>query len=106
MNLTDEQLAAIHEWAAQNPLVVAVHLFGSRIRGNARPDSDLDVAVDLGFGEDVGVTWWIHKDAWDAELSAATHLTVSVELYHARMNREVYGYVADCGFEAYRRFSM
>lgn len=102
MNVTDEQLAAIREWAAQNPLIVAVHLFGSRVRGTARPDSDLDVAIDVGFGDDAMQTWIIHKGGWEQELRAATQLQVNVDFYHATLAPHVHGYVEECGFEAYR----
>jgi predicted nucleotidyltransferase len=36
----------IQRWAASNPIIVRVWIFGSRVRGTNRPDSDLDVAIE------------------------------------------------------------
>src|SRR5262245_6979853 len=44
MQLTDEQVTAIIAWAEKTPQVQAVMLFGSRCKGTARPDSDVDIA--------------------------------------------------------------
>jgi|KBSSwiStaDraftv2_1062776.scaffolds.fasta_scaffold00845_20 predicted nucleotidyltransferase len=33
-------------WAAGNPLIVRLWLYGSRARGDHRDDSDLDIAVE------------------------------------------------------------
>ena len=32
-------------WAAEQPLIRRVYLFGSRARGDNRPDSDIDLAI-------------------------------------------------------------
>lgn len=37
----------VRAWAAENPRVSAAYLFGSRLKGTHRKDSDLDVAVKL-----------------------------------------------------------
>ncbi|KQS86921.1 nucleotidyltransferase domain-containing protein [Rhizobium sp. Leaf383] len=103
MNITDKQLADIRAWAAQNPLITSVQLFGSRVRGTARADSDLDVAIGAGFGEDALQTWIIHKGTWEAELRALTGLVVNVDLYHPTLAAHVRGYVEECGFEVYRQ---
>lgn len=41
----DPDLAALVSWLSTEPGVVAAWLFGSRARGDARPDSDTDLAV-------------------------------------------------------------
>ena len=38
---------AIAEWAATEPLVETVWLFGSRLRSGYKPNSDLDIAIRL-----------------------------------------------------------
>ena len=43
MQLTEEQRDAIIAWAERTPQVQAVMLFGSRCKGTARPDSDVDL---------------------------------------------------------------
>ncbi|WP_369690099.1 nucleotidyltransferase domain-containing protein [Pseudomonas luteola] len=39
--------AAIAKWSSTQPLTRKAYLFGSRVRGTHRPDSDLDVAVKV-----------------------------------------------------------
>ena len=43
----DELGKIVHDWAAAQPRVSAAYLFGSRVKGTNREDSDLDVAVEL-----------------------------------------------------------
>src|SRR5262245_18828915 len=50
MQLTDEQRDAIIAWAERTPQVKAVMLFGSRCKGTARPDSDVDLALSMTKG--------------------------------------------------------
>ena len=46
MPLTVDTIAGIvRRWAAGQPLVRRAYLFGSRARGDNRPDSDIDLAV-------------------------------------------------------------
>lgn len=37
---------AVAKWASTQPLIRKAYLFGSKVRGTHKPDSDLDVAVD------------------------------------------------------------
>jgi uncharacterized protein len=39
------QTAIVQKLQAQVPHLLAIYAFGSRIQGNARPDSDLDLAI-------------------------------------------------------------
>lgn len=103
MNLTDQQLDSISTWAARNPIVVSIQLFGSRVKGTAGPNSDLDLALDIGDDEETLRTWIEHKKTWQQELGLLTGLLVDVQLYHPLHSRSVYSYVADCGYQAYRR---
>ena len=38
---------ALEEWAASKPFVQRMWVIGSRARGDHRPDSDLDVAIEI-----------------------------------------------------------
>lgn len=62
------------EALAREPGIVAAWLFGSRARGTARPDSDVDVAVLVDAGT------FVAEDAWglEATLSAAVGAEVQV----------------------------
>jgi predicted nucleotidyltransferase len=42
--LTETQQKAIMRWAEKNTRVRELRVFGSRAKGNARIDSDLDIA--------------------------------------------------------------
>ncbi len=37
----------IAQWVDQRPAVEQVYIFGSHVRGDARPDSDLDLAIEF-----------------------------------------------------------
>jgi predicted nucleotidyltransferase len=45
--LTAAQIAVIREWASTTCAVAEVRLFGSHVKGEARPDSDIDLVVTL-----------------------------------------------------------
>jgi predicted nucleotidyltransferase len=45
MQVPEQVVRALHGVAASHPAVRAVWVFGSRIRDDARPDSDLDLGV-------------------------------------------------------------
>ena len=47
----------IAEALASRPEVAFAYLFGSRARGEARPDSDVDVAIYVSAGDRVGSLW-------------------------------------------------
>jgi predicted nucleotidyltransferase len=47
MPLLDLDRTKIVEWARRHRLIKRVYLFGSRARGDHRPDSDIDLAVEM-----------------------------------------------------------
>ena len=58
------------DWAAPATSTI-IYLYGSRVRGDHRPDSDVDVCVDFGAvgGEDV--KWWTRNNENEfAEINA------------------------------------
>ena len=45
------------DWSA--PTNFTIYLFGSRVRGDHRPDSDVDVVIEFGHQvTDADVEWW------------------------------------------------
>lgn len=77
--------AAVAKWARSKPIVMRVYLFGSRVRGDHRPDSDLDIAVELvpDLDESGGLATWMHeKKEWIEELKALIPLKLQLERYH------------------------
>lgn len=80
--------AAVAAWGAGKPLVKRVFIFGSRARGDHRPDSDLDVAAELDpveiEGEDDSggaATWMWEAQGWRGELQALFPFPVQLEQY-------------------------
>ena len=70
-------------------MVKRVYLFGSRVRGDFRPDSDIDIAVELdpkafsGADDSSGLaTWMFESNAWKTELQSLIPLRVQLERYH------------------------
>jgi hypothetical protein len=71
---------AVANWAAGEPLIRRVYLFGSRAKGTARPDSDIDLAILHSIDPAVAgacpkdqehqFTWWDHRERWTLELQA------------------------------------
>ena len=64
VDLTDQQARAIKEWAGRTGVIEAVRLYGSRAKGCARPDSDVDLAITASDGNYVRFA-----DEWERELS-------------------------------------
>jgi predicted nucleotidyltransferase len=64
MQLSNKPLATIITWAKTIPDVEVVFLSGSRAKGTAKPDSDVDLALSIA-GADLA-TFISHRLAWRA----------------------------------------
>jgi predicted nucleotidyltransferase len=65
------------EWAGATPEIIALYVFGSRARGTARPDSDLDLAVEVDGGSFGPLVKFVLKRAdWIDELRTLTGILV------------------------------
>lgn len=68
--MPEEMLARLVAWARLQPTIRELLVFGSRARGDARPDSDLDLAVRLDTREGEELAELIGKSPrWKRELS-------------------------------------
>ena len=56
MDLTEQQVCYIQEWAERAGVVETVRLYGSRAKDSARPDSDVNLALTVGTGQYVGLS--------------------------------------------------
>ena len=68
---------ALAEWASRQPEILTLFVFGSRAHGNARPDSDLDLAFVLDDSHELQLTVLVlNRERWQGELSALTGFVV------------------------------
>jgi predicted nucleotidyltransferase len=77
-------LWAIREWAAHTRYVDEVRLFGSRAKGNAKPGSDVDLAITVG-GSDPGNilgNYFAESQRWQDELTKLIEAKAHVALYN------------------------
>jgi predicted nucleotidyltransferase len=85
---TTEIRDTLSRWAAGKPLVGRLWIFGSRARGDHRPESDIDVAIELDLSAAHGVdesgglaTWMSDTKGWDEELEALLPFEVDLEQF-------------------------
>jgi predicted nucleotidyltransferase len=82
MDMQPEWVRGLCEWAAANGNVRQLWLFGSRARGDAREDSDVDIALALMSGD--GKTDWALgayfalESEWKQQLAAIVERDVSL----------------------------
>lgn len=81
--------SVVSMWARGKPLVKRAYLFGSRVRGDHRVESDIDIALELDpavfrdVDESGGrATWMFETKGWKEELEQLIPLKVQLERYH------------------------
>ncbi len=80
--VTASQLDSLVQWASGKPRIRRVTLFGNRVKGTYREDSDLDIAVELEPGDDSNATLavWMHfSDMWKKELESFLPFPVDLQ---------------------------
>ena len=70
-------------WVEDHGVIRELWLFGSRARGDYRPDSDVDLAVELKGGDAAFGLYIAIGDQWQRELAALVGLPVSLEAVDA-----------------------
>jgi predicted nucleotidyltransferase len=95
MDMRQEWLTALRAWAAHNSNVRELWLFGSRAKGTADAQSDVDIALLLMPPTD-NINWALAAyveffDDWKAELRVALNREVSLVAIGSgyEMNTEV-----------------
>lgn len=81
MNLDQEKIQLLHKFFKTRP-VLRAYLFGSYVRGEANPDSDIDILVDLDYSQKIGLQFIQMKLDLEKLLSKKVDLVSSNELSH------------------------
>lgn len=84
MSALEFDTETIKEWAKSVSMIERVWLFGSRIKGTERHDSDLDIAVEHGVlhGDHNAFTTAIGEiDNWQTQLQSKVSFTVDLQSY-------------------------
>lgn len=84
MGLSDNDRAEIVKWAARHSEITKVHLYGSRARGDHRPDSDIDLAIGIiaqPGDSDSFTTWMFWKQAYDEGPDLKLSVEAQLEWY-------------------------
>jgi predicted nucleotidyltransferase len=84
VDLAKHELSAIARWAEQTPWIFEIRLFGSRAKGTARPDSDIDLAVTVTSNERENTAFGVFcalADQWKRQLGERTGRHVCVQWY-------------------------
>lgn len=83
MDMRSEWVRGLREWAQVNDNVRQLWLFGSRARGDAREDSDVDLALALmppdGKHDWALGNYFRFESEWKQELQAIVGRAVSIE---------------------------
>lgn len=87
------------EWAGRTPLVTSIYLFGSRAKGTARADSDIDLAfqTQANAGETPYTVAFFNKEKWKQELEALLPWPVDLQYADPGEDEIVWPAVQDHG---------
>lgn len=106
MAVSHTDLDAIRSWAASHPIIRRVWVFGSRVRGAGRPDSDLDVAVEhdaLPIDSSVSATWINEAPIWRGELGPMLSVPLHLHPYIPGESPAIQAGLSESSFLAYER---
>jgi uncharacterized protein len=79
-----EVAGSIAQWGAGNPHIRRVWVYGSRANGTHRPDSDINIAVELepvGDSEETLSIWLANGALWQSQLQSRIPLRVDLEWF-------------------------
>lgn len=104
---------ALSDWASEKPLVGRVFIFGSRVRGDHGPGSDLDIAVEIdlsaarGMDESGGLaTWMSETKGWKMELEAILPFEVDLEQYRGEGTPTIHQALARSSHLVYAKYDF
>lgn len=98
--------AVLRAWAKTTPSVRHIYLYGSRISGESRSESDLNVAIDLDAQPSDGdpmTTFICQARQWRAQLKGRTPFELDIQLLDANNTPRVRSGVESTGILIYIR---
>jgi predicted nucleotidyltransferase len=108
----DEIGIAVRAWAAGEALIRRVYLFGSRAKGTAKADSDVDFAIMHDMDPKLSAmfdraalkqaTWMHHARIWQADLQCLFSIPIDVQAV-GLIYPTVWGALKQCRVCLYRR---
>jgi len=75
---------SIVRWAAEIPELRRVWMTQSRAKGGHRPDSDIDIAIELepvGDSEETLTRWLFHAHLWESQLQRRIAAKIDLEWF-------------------------
>jgi predicted nucleotidyltransferase len=83
--MLDDITVRLKAWAPTKPNILKIYLYGSRVRGNHKKDSDLDIAIMITKNpNDTSelATWWGGlEEEFTQDIEIMTELKIDLELY-------------------------
>ena len=106
MAVDDELFATLPRiiaWANSQLTVKRIWVYGSRLRGTQKPESDLDICIEIdpiATDEETQIVWMDEKEGWRAELARLTPYKIHLEMYGTPHVDE---YIECCSMLIYER---
>lgn len=105
-----DAFAILRVWAENNSFVRRLWVYGSRLRGTQRIDSDLDVAIEIdpvGNDHTAGTSWIANSAVWRADMQAKLqnlHYKLDLQHYDSSVTgSKVVQYINCCSALVYER---
>jgi predicted nucleotidyltransferase len=104
----DDIAAILRAYSAERPSVLRTYIYGSRISGNPRPDSDVDIAMELDpafrpADWNVMVDWLTEHEKFRQELQELISLPVHHTHFYTGMMTDYVEESARAGLLVYER---
>lgn len=102
-----ELIPAVASWASQQRLIESLHFFGSRVRGEEKPTSDLDIAIRLIHSDHNAAlaNWFFECDAWASQLSSLLPWKLDLQLFAPGCTPTISKAIERSSFLVYQRHS-
>ena len=100
--------SAIARWAESVPACKRIYLYGSRITGKHREDSDLDVAMELDpevlninntTYTNISAVWIFNHGEWQQQLNELIDVAIHLEMYEQGKSQYVLSGPCKCIYE-------